>query len=91
MHRTTKHCQAGSQRLNMLDLTLDHLGVDVGTSSADINGIITACGQSGQRIHSTYAIWVTESFISHFATGGRQCPADKGAILVAAHRIIVGE
>lgn len=44
------HDEALSSRiaaLNMLDLSLDHLGVDVRDSGADVQRVITACGESG--------------------------------------------
>ena len=43
------HDEALSSRvaaLNMLDLTLGHLGVDVGEAGAEVDGIVIACGQS---------------------------------------------
>lgn len=43
------HDEALSSRiaaLNMLDLTLDHLGVDVGESGADVDRVVSACGES---------------------------------------------
>lgn len=44
------HDEALSSRiaaLNMLDLSLDHLGVDVRDSGPDVQRVITACGESG--------------------------------------------
>ena len=43
------HDEALSSRiaaLNMLDLTLDHLGVDSGKSTDDVIRIVEACGES---------------------------------------------
>ena len=43
------HYEALSSRiaaLNMLDLTLDHLGVDSGDSKDDVIRIVEACGES---------------------------------------------
>ncbi|KAI5124222.1 hypothetical protein M0805_005072 [Coniferiporia weirii] len=68
------HDEALSSRiaaLNMLDLSLDHLGVDTGDSKGDVDRVIAACGET-----------ISQLAVSH-------CPADKAAILVAAHRIIV--
>lgn len=43
------HDEALSSRiaaLNMLDLSLDHLGVDAGASADDVNRVVEACGES---------------------------------------------
>ncbi|TDL23809.1 hypothetical protein BD410DRAFT_746660 [Rickenella mellea] len=68
------HDEALSSRvaaLNMLDLTLEHLGVDVGIAGPDVERVVTACGQTISQLEFT------------------RCPADKAAVLVAAHRVIV--
>lgn len=68
------HDEALSSRiaaLNMLDLSLDHLGVDAGKSAEDVNHVVEACGET-----------ITQLEVA-------RSPADKAAILVAAHRIIV--
>ena len=44
-----QHDEALSSRiatLNMLDVTLDHLGVDVGLVGADVDSVVRACGES---------------------------------------------
>ena len=46
------HDEALSSRiaaLNMLDLSLDHLGVDVRDLAADVQRVVTACGESMTR------------------------------------------
>ncbi|THH10746.1 hypothetical protein EW145_g1107 [Phellinidium pouzarii] len=57
--------------LNMLELSLEHLGVDVGDSKNDVDRIVSACGET----------------ISQLSVA--RCPADKAAIMIASHRIIV--
>lgn len=44
-----QHDEALSSRiaaLNMLDVTLDHLGVDVGLVGPDVESVVRACGES---------------------------------------------
>lgn len=43
------HDEALSSRIaavNLLDLTLDHLGVEVGNSGPEVEAVIQACGES---------------------------------------------
>ncbi|KAH8116246.1 hypothetical protein DFH11DRAFT_1506064 [Phellopilus nigrolimitatus] len=50
------HDEALSSRiaaLNMLDLSLDHLGVDVGASGADVERVVTACGETISQLGFT--------------------------------------
>ncbi|ETW79165.1 hypothetical protein HETIRDRAFT_420333 [Heterobasidion irregulare TC 32-1] len=70
------HDEALSSRvaaLNMLDLGLEHLGVDVGSSSSDVQLVLKGCGET----------------LSQLEESACRCPADKAAILVAAHKILV--
>lgn len=69
------HDEALSSRIaavNLLDLTLGHLGVDVGDSADSVDAVIRACGQTLTQLDLTC-----------------RAPADKAAMLVAAHKIIV--
>ncbi|KAI0072635.1 hypothetical protein K474DRAFT_1604721 [Panus rudis PR-1116 ss-1] len=69
------HDEALSSRIaavNMLDLTLDHLGVDVGLSGTEVEAVVQACGETLTQLDSAC-----------------RAPADKAAVLVAAHKIIV--
>ncbi|TFK51943.1 hypothetical protein OE88DRAFT_1488677 [Heliocybe sulcata] len=71
-----QHDEALSSRiaaLNMLDLGLDHLGVDAGSATPDVQIIVKACGET----------------LSGLELSGCRCPADKAAVLVAAHKIVV--
>ncbi|THH32050.1 hypothetical protein EUX98_g2138 [Antrodiella citrinella] len=69
------HDEALSSRIaavNLLDLSLAHLGVDVGTSGVEVEAVVKACGET----------------LSQLDTACR-APADKAAVLVASHKIIV--
>ncbi|KAH9066529.1 hypothetical protein EDB87DRAFT_1678405 [Lactarius vividus] len=70
------HDEALSSRvaaLNMLDLGLEHLGVDVGAAGAGVEAVLKACGDILSRLENPET----------------RCPADKAAILVAAHKAVV--
>ncbi|KAF7366362.1 VPS9 domain-containing protein [Mycena sanguinolenta] len=71
----SSHDQALSSRvaaLNMLDLNLEHLGVDVPPEATEgLEHVVKACGQ----ILSTLEL--------------HQCPAEKAAVMVQAHREVV--
>ncbi|KZT25192.1 hypothetical protein NEOLEDRAFT_1162873 [Neolentinus lepideus HHB14362 ss-1] len=71
-----QHDEALSSRiaaLNMLDLGLEHLGVDAGGGSADVHVIVKACGET----------------LSGLELSGCRSPANKAAVLVAAHKMVV--
>ena len=76
----------------MLDLSLDHLGVDAGKSAEDVNRVVEACGESmfhfSMYWRCNLLIDLTFQAITQLEVA--RSPADKAAILVAAHRIIVG-
>ncbi|TFY80583.1 hypothetical protein EWM64_g3431 [Hericium alpestre] len=61
--------------LNLLDLGLEHLGVDAGTVGTDaaLASVLRGCGET----------------LSQLDQSACRCPADKAAILVAAHKILV--
>ncbi|THH06133.1 hypothetical protein EW146_g9708 [Bondarzewia mesenterica] len=70
------HDEALSSRvaaLNMLDLGLEHLGVDVGSSSSAVQIVLHGCGET----------------LSQLEQSACRCPADKAAILVATHKVLV--
>ncbi|KAJ3557990.1 hypothetical protein NM688_g1178 [Phlebia brevispora] len=69
------HDEALSSRIaavNLLDLTLSHLGVDVGESSTEVEAVVKACGEALTQLDSLC-----------------RSPAEKAAILVSAHKILV--
>ncbi len=88
------HDEALSSRIaavNLLDLTLDHLGVDVGSSGTAVESVVKACGESTGRLfrvpsnaHGNLSAMTQLDAVS-------RSPADKAAVLVAAHKILVGE
>ncbi|KAG8895610.1 hypothetical protein FRC01_012295, partial [Tulasnella sp. 417] len=60
--------------LHMLDLTLEHLGVDVGNAgTAGVDQVAKAVGRELQRLEDPFC----------------RAPGEKAAILVAAHNVIV--
>ncbi|KAI0045809.1 hypothetical protein FA95DRAFT_1607404 [Auriscalpium vulgare] len=70
------HDEALSSRvaaLNMLDLGLDHLGVEVGSAGPEVHLVLESCGET----------------LSQLELPACRCPADKGSIIVAAHKTLV--
>jgi len=72
------HDEALSSRvaaLNMLDLSLDHLGVDAGAGSqeTEVDGVVKECGDVLQQLSQSDS----------------QTASQKAAILVACHRTVV--
>ncbi|KAH9004555.1 hypothetical protein EDB86DRAFT_1959670 [Lactarius hatsudake] len=70
------HDEALSSRvaaLNMLDLGLEHLGVDIGAAGAGVEAVLKVCGDILSRLENPET----------------RCPADKAAVLVAAHKAVV--
>jgi len=59
--------------LNLLELTLEHLGVDVGSNDRALATLISQCGQALNRLTQEDC----------------QSPREKGAALVAAHHVLV--
>ncbi|KAI0339369.1 hypothetical protein BDW22DRAFT_1336368 [Trametopsis cervina] len=69
------HDEALSSRIaavNLLDLSLAHLGVDVGESATAVEAVVKACGETLSQLDAAC-----------------RAPADKAAVLVAAHKILV--
>jgi hypothetical protein len=91
------HDEALSSRvaaLNMLDLGLEHLGVDVGAAGAGVEAVLKSCGDSAHLELvgcdpglSTF----THAVLSRLENSDTRCPADKAAVLVAAHKTLVGK
>ncbi|KAG8819185.1 hypothetical protein FRC17_010575, partial [Serendipita sp. 399] len=70
------HDEALSSRiaaLNMLDLGLEHLGIDVGKAGNGVHAVVTAVGQALQRLQDPSC----------------RAPVDKAAAIVAAHNVAV--
>ncbi|KAI0029181.1 hypothetical protein K488DRAFT_56987 [Vararia minispora EC-137] len=59
--------------LNMLDLNLEHLGVDVGKVGTEVEVVLQSCGET----------------LAQLERSACRCPGDKCAIMVAAHKILV--
>ena len=77
----------------MLDLGLEHLGVDVGAAGASVEAVLKACGDS-----TRLELWGCDPGLSVFICAvlsrlenpETRCPADKAAVLVAVHKTVVG-
>lgn len=90
-----RHDEALSSRvaaLNMLDLGLEHLDVDVGDAADDIGTVIRACGES-RCPFVTFVRLASLIFLSALSQLDAvcRCPADNAAVLVAAHKVVVGK
>ncbi|KAF8632079.1 hypothetical protein AX15_002055 [Amanita polypyramis BW_CC] len=57
--------------LNMMDLTLEHLDIDVGVAGEELDLVVKACGETLMQLEVCRA------------------PADKAAVLVGAHKVVV--
>ena len=77
--------------LNMLDLTLQHLDIDVGEAGEEEVGVvIRACGESECYV---CALWCFSELTGETALMQLEAcrtPKDKAAVLVAAHKVVVG-
>lgn len=71
------HDEALSSRIaavNLLDLTLGHLGVDVGTSAEAVEAVIKACGEStSASLHGVFKPLIGSSVSPHSAGYGVPC------------------
>ncbi|KAG8863622.1 hypothetical protein FRC20_010664 [Serendipita sp. 405] len=70
------HDEALSSRiaaLNMLDLGLEHLGIDIGKAGNGLQAVVTSVGQALQRLQDPSC----------------RAPVDKAAAMVAAHNVAV--
>ncbi len=88
-----QHDDALSSRiaaLNMLDLSLETLGVDVGENGDALGKLIQLCGDG------EYFAWkrvVSNQYMAalgHLESPSCQTPMSKAAVLVKVHRILVG-
>ena len=77
----------------MLDLSLENLGVEVDPGAADdMKGVIMACGDSksfrefGRRVFIHRRVALTQ-----LDSPNSRRPAEKSALLVKAHKVIVGK
>ena len=77
----------------MLDLGLEHLGVDVGAAGAGVEAVLKSCGNSA-HLELWFAILAYQllprAVLSQLENPETRCPADKAAVLVAAHKTVVG-
>ena len=78
----------------MLDLGLEHLGVDVGAAGTGVTAVLKACGESAHLeswdVVLPHSSSSPSTALSRLEDPETQCPADKAAALVAAHKDVVG-
>jgi hypothetical protein len=77
----------------MLDLGLEHLGVDVGAGGAGVEAVLKSCGDSAhlELVNCDPGLSTfTRTVLSRLENSDTRCPADKAAVLVAAHKTVVG-
>lgn len=94
------HDEALSNRvaaLNLLDLGLRHLGIEIdeAINEEELDLVVNACGESEYFLFYCYSYCLSNFVYLHLKVlsglNACQSPGDKAAILVAAHKIVVGE
>jgi hypothetical protein len=76
----------------MLDLTLEHLDVYIDGASHELDRVVKSCGESEHwRLPFSPSLDVPLSAALTNLEASVYTPAEKAAILVAAHRVVVGE
>ena len=92
------HDEALSSRiaaLNLLDLSLENLGVEIDPSAADeMQDVIKACGDSKSSQDSDAACLFSLLYrvaLTQLDSPTYRKPADKSALLTKAHKVIVGK
>jgi hypothetical protein len=82
--------------VSLLDLTLAHLGVDVGDSGPAVDAVVMACDDSAYFLLPLLASPFCGSLFGFCMFEAMSqldlachVPADKAAVLVAAHKVLV--
>ena len=75
--------------MNLVDLGLEHLGVDVGKAGPDVQSVTRACGESTFFVCSGGYLLILYPVLSTLSAC--RSPADKCTILVAAHKVVAGQ
>lgn len=86
------HDEALSSRiaaLNMLDLGLEHLGIDVGRAGSAVQKVVAATGQSELPLSNEVHLAKISSALQQLQDPGCRAPVDKAAVLVATHNTTV--
>ena len=86
------HDEALSSRiaaLNMLDLGLEHLGIDVGKAGSAVQKVVAATGQSELPLSNQVHLAKISSALQQLQDSGCRAPVDKAAVLVATHNTTV--
>ena len=78
--------------LNMLDLGLEHLGIDIGKADkSDVDRVVKSCGECEYTLVSVMiTLILTLCFVALTKLEEAKSPADKSRILVEVHRVVVG-
>jgi hypothetical protein len=77
----------------MLDLTLQHLDIDVGEAGEEVGVVVRACGESECYVCMLRFFFVFLELIGETALmqlEAYRTPKDKASVLVAAHKVLVG-
>jgi len=86
------HDEALSSRiaaLNMLDLGLEHLGIDIGKAGSAVQKVVAATGQSESPLLNQAHVTKISLVLQRLQDPGCRAPVDKAAILVATHNTTV--
>ena len=88
------HDEALSSRiaaLNLLDLSLENLGVEIDPSAVDeVMDVVRSCGDSKLFRASSCVVTHRSAALTQLDSPDSRKPAGKSALLVKAHKIIVG-
>ena len=77
--------------LNMLDLTLQHLDIDVGEAGEEEVGVVVrACGESECYLCMLWCFSEPTGETALMQLEACCTPKDKAAMLVTAHKVVVG-
>ena len=93
------HDEALSNRvaaLNLLDLGLRHLGIEIdeAINEEELDLVVNACGESEHSFSTCFSYLLSNFVYLLIVLAGLDAcrsPGDKAAILVAAHKIVVGK
>ena len=88
----SSHDEALSSRiaaLNMLDLGLEHLGIDVGKAGSAVKNVVAATGQSELLLSHQVHKANINSVLQRLQDPQCRAPVDKAATLVATHNATV--
>ena len=73
----------------MLDLGLEHLGIDIGKAGSAVQKVVAATGQSELPLSNYVHVTEISSALQRLQDPGCRAPVDKAAVLVATHNTTV--